>query len=127
MFEMVALRYAKKHGVDACIIANAENRIIEEVSSNIFFANGKTIYTPALSSGCINGIMRHKVIEIMEKQGYMIVETDPLAVSFIFEVEEIFLANDVYGISWIGGYKHKRYRRKRCVDLVHQLNLLFAE
>lgn len=125
MFMMQALRFAKVENINACLICNPEGKIIEEATSNIFFANGKTIYTPAVEGGCIDGVVRRKVLEIAEKEGYIIIETDPLLPSFIYEVEEVFLTNDVYGIRWVGGYKHKRYRKKRAVDFVYRLNKLF--
>lgn len=125
LFTMQALRYAKTQKIEACIITNPEGKIIEEATSNIFFASGKTIYTPAVAWGCIDGIIRQKVLEIAEKEGYIVIETDPLLPSFIYEVEEIFLTNDVYGIRWVSGYKDKRFRKKRCVDFVSALNIMF--
>lgn len=125
LFTMQALRFAKNEKIDACLITNPEGKIIEEATSNIFFANGKTIYTPAVVGGCVAGIMRQQILDMAEKEGYIIIETDPLLPSFIYEVEEVFLTNDVYGIRWIGGYKHKRYRKKRSVDFVYKLNQIF--
>lgn len=125
LFTLQALRFARVEKIDACLLCNPEGKIIEEATSNIFFANGKTIYTPAIEGGCVAGIMRRKVLEIAEEQGYIVIEIDPLLPSFIYEVEEVFLTNDVYGIRWIGGYKHKRYRKKRAVDFVYHLNKLF--
>ena len=127
LFTMQALRYAKHQKIDACLLTNPEGKIIEEATSNIFFANGKTIYTPALECGCIAGIMRQQVLQLAEKEGYIIIETEPLLPSFIFEVEEVFLTNDIYGIRWISGYKHKRFRKKRSVDFVYRLNQLFNQ
>lgn len=125
-FKIQALRYAAQQNLEACFICNPEGKVIEEANANIFFANGKTIYTPSLSTGCCDGIMRRKVLEIAENEDFIIAETDPLLPSFIYEVEEIFLTNDVYGIRWVGGYKHKRFRKKRVVDLVYRLNQFFA-
>ncbi|MDA3853614.1 MAG: aminotransferase class IV [Bacteroidales bacterium] len=125
LFTMQALRFAKVEKVDACLITNPEGKIIEEATSNIFFANGKTIYTPAIAGGCVAGIMRQKILDIAEKEGYIIIETEPLLSSFIYDVEEIFLTNDVYGIRWVSGYKHKRYRKKRSIDFVYKLNQFF--
>ncbi len=125
LFTIQALAYAKREKLGACMICNPEGKIVEEATSNIFFANGKTIYTPAVEAGCVDGIMRKKVLEIADKEGYIIVETDPLPTSFIFEVEEVFLTDDVYGIRWVTGFKHKRFRRKRSVDFVTKLNQLF--
>lgn len=127
LLRMMAMHYAKEMNINAPLILNEEGKILEEANSNIFFANGKSIYTPDLDSGCTNGIMRQKILDIADKAGFIIIETAPLAVSFFLEVEEVFLTNDVYGIRWVGGYKHKRYRKKRTVDFVKHLNRLFDE
>ncbi len=125
-FKFQALRYAEQSKLDTCFICNPEGKIVEAIDGNIFFANGKTIYTPSADCGCTDGIMRKKVMEIAEKDGYIVTPTDAVSLAFIKEVEEIFITNDLYGIRWIGGYKDvKRYRKKRCVDFVARLNRLF--
>ncbi len=127
LFNMQATRFARAHQLSACLIANAEGNITEAHEGNVFFVNGKTLYTPGLESGCVVGIMRNKVLEIAKKKGYIVMETAPLSPSFMLEVEEIFLANDVYGIRWVVAYKERRYRRRLSVELTAELNRAFEE
>ena len=125
LFTLQALRFAQQEKIDTCIITNPEGIIVEEATSNIFFANGKTIYTPSLKLGCVDGIMRRVVLDIAQQAGYKIADTEPLSPPLIKEVEEVFLTDDVYGIRWIVGYKNKRFRLRRSVDFVKQLNQIF--
>ncbi len=125
LFKLQAFRYAREHKIEACLITNPEGQIIEEADSNIFFASGKTIYTTSIESGCVDGVMRKQILAMAKKDGFIIKEEEPQLPSFIYEVEEIFLANDVYGIRWVGGFRNKRYRKKRCIDFVYQLNQIF--
>src|SRR5690606_835963 len=50
--------YRKKNGLDDVLILNQEGFLCESLSSNIFIWYGKKLYTPALSEGCIDGVMR---------------------------------------------------------------------
>ncbi len=125
-FRFQAKRFAKLSKLDECLIANPDSKIVEAADGNIFYVNGRTIYTPSLGSGCIDGIIRQKVLEIAEEKGYIIAETDPLPILFIQDIEEIFITNDLYGIRWVVGYKNKRYRRKNSAIFVDELNKLFS-
>lgn len=124
-FKMMALRHAQERLLTACLLVDVNGRIVEEATSNVFFCNGKTIYTPALSTGCTDGVMRRVVLELANRNGYIVAETDSLEVQFLQDVEEIFLAHDVEGIRWISAYKDKRYRRKKCIEFINILNKFF--
>jgi len=56
--------YKTENNLNDCLILNEHGRITEAVSSNIFLYKNNNIYTPALEEGCMNGIMRKKVLEI---------------------------------------------------------------
>lgn len=125
LFQMMALRFAQDRNLTASLITNVEGNVIEEATSNVFFLNGKTLYTPALSTGCVDGIVRRVIIELAEQLGLIVAETEALQPSFILEVEEVFLANDIWGVRWVVGYTTKRFRQRRCLDIVDQLNKVF--
>ena len=58
--------YAKENGYDNCILLNSEKQVIEAINGNIFLVYDKTIKTAPLEDGCLNGIVRKKIIEIIE-------------------------------------------------------------
>jgi branched-chain amino acid aminotransferase len=71
----------------------------------------KTLYTPAISEGCIEGVMRRVVIDMAIDEGIEVVEAQ-ISPQIMKEAEEIFLTNAVQGVQWVMGYKQKRYFNK---------------
>lgn len=100
--------YRKKKGLDEVLILNQDGHLCESVSSNIFVVYQKKIYTPALSEGCVNGVMRRVILEEAEKLELEIVEAkiDPQVLE---EADEVFLTNAIKGVQGVVGYRNKRY------------------
>jgi branched-chain amino acid aminotransferase len=125
---ILASLYKQEINVDDCLIYNTDGDIIETISSNIFFIKNKTVYTSSKDSGCVNGIMRAKLIEIIPKVGLQIIEDTHIKASQLNEFDEIFLTNAIQGLQWIGAYKTKRYDNKHSKSLQKQLiNEIFKQ
>jgi len=103
--------YKNKIGVDDCLILNKRNEICESISSNIFIVKNKTLITPPLNSGCIDGIMRKVLLNSAEKLKIKITE-QTLKENDLLQAEEIFLTNSISGIRWVVAYKNKRYYKR---------------
>jgi branched-chain amino acid aminotransferase len=103
--------HKKKMGFDDVLLLNQEGFLCEALSSNIFVHYEKTLYTPALSEGCIEGVMRRVVIDMAIDEGIEVVEAQ-ISPQIMKEAEEIFLTNAVQGVQWVMGYKQKRYFNK---------------
>jgi branched-subunit amino acid aminotransferase/4-amino-4-deoxychorismate lyase len=101
--------YKQRVGVDDCILINDQNRVAEAISSNIFGVKGNNIYTPPLTEGCVDGIMRSIIIEIAPENGLSVNQTQPIEPKMLFDFDELFLTNAVSGIQWIVGLRQKRY------------------
>ncbi len=86
-----SIQYAKNQGCDQSIILNERNEIVETSICNIFFQKGEKIYTPPLSSGCVNGIMRR--VTIHEK----CVQEKTIPLDTLNDFDSIFLTNAVRG------------------------------
>src|SRR5690606_17035395 len=50
--------YRKKKGLDDVLLLNQDGFLCESLSSNVFVWYDKKLYTPTLSEGCIDGVMR---------------------------------------------------------------------
>lgn len=98
----------KRLGCDDILILNNDGFLCESLSSNIFVWYNKTLYTPALSEGCIAGVMRKVVIEMANEYGIEVVEAQ-ISPEILHEADEMFLTNAIHGIYWVMGYKKKRY------------------
>lgn len=103
--------FKQKFDYDDVLLLNQEGYLCEGLSSNIFVYFEKTLYTPALNQGCINGVMRRVVMDIAEAEGIPVVEAQ-INPEILKKADEIFCTNSVNGIQWVMGYKQKRYFNK---------------
>jgi 4-amino-4-deoxychorismate lyase len=93
----LAYRQALKAGFDEALLLNTLGHLCEGSRSNIFLVVGKTLFTPALSSGCVEGITRKVVLDLAHthrircKEGKIPVET-------LLQADESFLTNSLRGI-----------------------------
>lgn len=112
--------YADENNLDESIILNSDSFICETSTSNIFLVIGKQILTPPINSGCINGIIREKIIENAESWGYEIQESNIKPFQLI-KADEVFLSNSIKIITWVEQYKSKKYRNIVSKDLLMNL------
>jgi len=58
--------YAKENNLSNCILLNNKKNVVEFLNGNLFLIKDTIIKTPPLSSGCLKGIMRKKIITYMK-------------------------------------------------------------
>lgn len=100
--------YKQKNRLDDAFILNQNGFLCESISSNIFIKYNGTLYTPALSEGCIQGVMRQVVIDLAFKNSIPIIEAQ-INPQILNEADEVFLTNATRGIQWVLGFNRKRY------------------
>lgn len=63
--------YRQAHGYDDVLLFNAgpERYVAECSASNLFWLSGDTLHTPALESGCVDGILRRQVLRAADALG----------------------------------------------------------
>lgn len=88
---------ATKKGYDSCIIINNEKQICETVYANIFFRKGSIIYTPKLSCGLLNGIIRKNIKQYIKDYGYEL-RYENININMINIFDECFITNSIAGI-----------------------------
>ncbi len=84
---VVALHWARDRGASEALFANLSGDLCEGTGSNVFLGLGGRLHTPPLSSGCLAGVTRELVIELVP------VLEDRLALSALTEADEIFLTS----------------------------------
>lgn len=108
--------YRKKNALDDVLLINEAGFLVESSSSNIFIWYKETLYTPALSEGCVDGVMRRSIIDFAKENEIEIVEAQ-INPQILNEAEEIFLTNAVHGMQCVLGYKKKRYFHRLSKEL----------
>ncbi len=109
--------------LDDCIILNDQSHIIETISSNIFAVKNGVLYTPPVSDGCVDGVMRKKIIEIAAVNKIAVYEISVMQ-NVLLGADELFLTNSINGIRWVVAYKQKRYFNNTSKKLIEKLNQL---
>lgn len=82
----------KERGAYEAVMLNYRGYIAEGTISNIFFVKNGTLYTPAVSTGILNGITRMAIIGIAEELGIKVRE-GKFRPADIYKAEEVFISN----------------------------------
>ncbi len=104
----MAALFAKKNKLNDAIILNNFGRICDSTHANIFMLKGNTISTPALTEGCIAGVMRKFLLQNLIALDYKIHE-GAIEIEDLLEADEIFLSNSIYNIRWVSQFENKLY------------------
>lgn len=117
--------FRKEHSLDEVIILNQNGYLCEALTSNLFVVHKKIVYTPALTEGCIDGVMRKVVIRLARENGIP-VEEGRLRPAMLDAADEVFITNAARGIQWIMGFGKRRYFNpvsKRLIALLNEVAL----
>lgn len=113
--------YKEQMHLDEAFILNQNGFLCETISANVFLVYKGQIYTPALSEGCIGGVMRQVVMQLTKKYDLPMIEAQ-INPEILDEVEEVFITNASRGIQWVMGFNRKRYFNEVSRFLVDKLN-----
>ncbi len=115
--------YAKESGVQDCLLINNKGLIIESASSNVFYIKGNVVYTPSVFTGCVDGVMRQVVIDLINRyEELTLVESQGVSIDSLMDADEIFLTNVINGIQWVVGFENKRFFYRKTKLLNDMLN-----
>ena len=70
----MAAQYAKENKWNDCLVLNNHGRIADSTIANIFLVKDNLISTPALGEGCVNGVMRRHLLQLLPSKGFEVVE-----------------------------------------------------
>jgi len=114
--------FAEENGYDNCFLINEDKNIIEAINGNIFVVKDNVVASPSISEGCINGIMRKKIIEVIKKIPELQFEERSISPFEIQKADEVFITNVIQGIRPITKYRKKEFGRELADRLLIQLN-----
>jgi len=120
LYVMASINAAERQ-LDEVLIVNEKGAILESASSNLFVVSNGVLYTPSLDEGCLAGTMRMQIINLAVANGVKVYECTIFPQNII-AADEIFLTNAVRGITWVSGYRTKRYFNNTSRKLVAHLN-----
>ncbi|MGC1203548.1 MAG: aminotransferase class IV [Flavobacteriaceae bacterium] len=115
--------YAKENKLDNCLILNTDKQVIEALNGNVFLVNGNTIKTPPINNGCLKGVMRKQLIDIIKTiPEYELLE-EPISPFELQKADEIFITNVIVGIQPVTKYRKKTFNIEVSKLLIGKLNI----
>jgi branched-chain amino acid aminotransferase len=91
---------AKKEKWNDAIVLNQFGRIADSTIANVFLVKEETIITPALTEGCVAGIMRKSLINHLHQNSIRCKETI-VTIEDIMNAHEVFVTNSINNIRWV--------------------------
>lgn len=122
MLQITGSIFADENGYDNCLVLNEEKNVVEALQSNLFMKTGNVVVTPPVSDGCLNGIMRKQVLEILKKIEGIEVKEASVSPFDLQKADELFLTNVISGIQPITKYRKKEYTSEFANEVLKRLN-----
>lgn len=102
------LSEAQKLGWTEVILLNERAEVAECTSANIFCVKDGAVFTPPISSGCLEGVTRAVLLEIAPRAGVSMSEKT-LTLEDMYAADEVFITSTnrtLLGVSEISGHRY---------------------
>ena len=86
---ILAKSEAIRNGCDEAVMLNADGAVTEGSGENIFLVRDSRIYTPPISSGCLDGITRDSIVTLLSDDGHEVLERE-IHRSDLYYCDELF-------------------------------------
>lgn len=114
--------YAQENDFDNCLLLNTNKQVIEALNGNLFLVKGDKIKTPPLEDGCLKGVMRKQILEIISKDVNLFIEEASISPFELQKADELFITNVIKGVVSIAQYRKKTFKNEFAQSLVGKLN-----
>ena len=124
LINVLASIYASENDLNNCVLLNENKFVAEVINANIFLVFGSTIKTPSIDQGCIKGIVRKKIIEIVSKSETLEIEEVKISPFDLQKADEIFITNSIIGIQSVTKYRKATFKTNIAQQLTEKLECL---
>lgn len=115
--------FATENDYQNCLLLNENKNIVEALNGNIFLVKDKVIKTPPLSDGCLKGIMRGKIIEIIKLIPEFTMLEESISSFELQKADEMFITNVIVGLQPVTKYRKKVFQQEILEVLLPKLNM----
>ena len=122
LVNVLASIYAKENTLDTCLLINDNKNITEAIAANLFLLKDNIIKTPPLTSGCLKGVMRKQLINLINSDKSLVLVEEDISPFDLQKADELFLTNSIIGIQPITKYRKKVFETTVSSKLLKLLN-----
>jgi branched-chain amino acid aminotransferase len=95
------LEQAHAEGFDDVLLLNERGQMAECTSANVFLVRGGKVVTPPLSSGCLPGVTRDILHEVVPRAGFELLEEN-LSPEDLSSAAEVFISSTTREVAAVG-------------------------
>jgi branched-chain amino acid aminotransferase len=122
VLNVVAFIYAEENDLQNCLLLNNSKNVVEALNGNIFLLKGNILKTPPLTDGCLKGIMRKQVMEIVKTMPEISLVEASISPFEIQKADELFITNVIQGIQPVTKYRKKIFEVEFSRSILSKLN-----
>jgi len=122
IINVVGSIFAKENDYQNCLLLNGSKQVVEALNGNLFLVKDGVIKTPPIKEGCLNGIIRKKLIDILSKLEDYKFEEASISPFELQKADELFITNSIAGIQPITKYRKKEFVNTTAKGLLGKLN-----
>ena len=117
---------AIKSGFDEAILLNTAGKVVEASAENIFIVKNKTLITPPISSGSLEGITRDTVLALA-KEDNILTEIRDISKDELYLADEIFLTGTAAEIKSVGEIDNRMIGNGKTGTITKRMKRLFEK
>jgi branched-chain amino acid aminotransferase len=117
---------AIKSGFDEAILLNTAGKVVEASAENIFIVKNKTLITPPISSGSLEGITRDTVLALAREDN-ILTEIRDISKDELYVADEIFLTGTAAEIKSVGEIDNRIIGNGKTGTITNRMKRLFEK
>ncbi len=115
--------YAEENNLQNALLLNTDKKVVEALNGNLFLVSGNIIKTPPLSDGCLKGVMRKQLIDLIAQIPDYTIEEASISPFELQKADELFITNVITGIQPISKYRKKNFSNSVAKMLLQKLQV----
>lgn len=117
---------AIKSGFDEAILLNTAGKVVEASAENVFIVKNKTLITPPISSGSLEGITRDTVLALAMEDS-ILTEIRDISKDELYLADEIFLTGTAAEIKSVGEIDNRMIGNGKTGTITKRMKKLFEK
>ena len=110
---------AQQRGYEDAVLLNRHGQIVETSVANIFWLKQGKLYTPAVSCGCLTGVMRAQVLRAARSLK-MPVHIGAFRLKDLKQADAVFITNAVIGILPVSRIEGRPFKNSQLIVALKQ-------
>lgn len=127
IINVVGSIYAQENNLENCLLLNEKGNIVEALNGNVFLVFGNRIKTPTISEGCLQGVLRKQLLDLLDTHSDFSIEEVAINPNMVSGADEVLITNVISGISAVSKYGEIHYKNETAKRLLELLNARVAQ